>query len=133
MNKEALYELAEKEHISVFFGDFSAVGSMSVDYGENGVIGMDNSLSGSNETEHLAHEMGHCIKKAFYHPYELPAVRGKMEKKAEEWAVLQLIPLPLLRSAMSSGSELWQIAEELGYSERFVRSAFEVYRAKQMI
>ena len=133
MTKEALYELAEQQNISVFFGDFSAVGSMSLNYGENGVIGMDTSLSGQEETEHLAHELGHCIRGAFYHPYELPAVREKMERKANAWAIQQLIPLSRLKAAMFPSCEVWQIAEELGCSERLVRSAFEYYKEKQML
>ena len=124
---QELYTIAAKEDIAIICGDFSEVESMSVQYDGRCVIGMDRNLNGFDEAEHLAHEIGHCIRGAFYHPRELKRVRTKMERKANEWMYRQLLPIDKLKGAIFPRCEYWQVAEELGCSESFLRSAVEYY------
>lgn len=127
MRTQDLYAIAETENINIIYGDFPEVESMSVQYAGRCVIGMDNALVGQNAVEHLAHELGHCVRGAFYHPRELKSVRRKMERKADEWMIRKLLPVDVLKAAIFPRCEYWQIAEELGCSERLLRSAVEYY------
>lgn len=124
---QELYAVAAREDIAVICGDFSEVESMSVQYDGRCVIGMDSALVGQDAVEHLAHELGHCIRGAFYHPRELKRVRRKMERKADEWMIRKLLPVDALKAVIFPRCEYWQIAEELGCSESFLRSAVEYY------
>ena len=68
--------------------------------------------------------------KTFFGDYsarELKRVRRKMERKADEWMIRKLLPVDALKAAIFPRCEYWQIAEELGCSERLLRSAVEYY------
>lgn len=127
MKMQELYSIADAESIPIYYGDFPEVESMSVQYAGRCIIGMDNALAGQDAVEHLAHELGHCVRGAFYHPRELKNVRRKMERKADEWMIRKLLPVDELKAAIFPCCEYWQIAEELGCSERLLRSAVEYY------
>lgn len=94
-------------------------------------IGMDpfQIETSAQERVHLAHELGHCKTGSFYNVYSALDVREKQEKKADRWAVMQLVPAAELREAFSSGVvEVWELAEYFDVTEDFIRKAIEIYK-----
>ena len=93
-------------------------------------IGMDpfQIETSAQERVHLAHELGHCKTGSFYNVYSSLDIREKQEKKADRWAVMQLIPATELKKALLSGvTEVWELAEYFDVTEDFIRKAIEIY------
>ena len=77
-----------------------------------------------------AHELGHCIKGAFYNRYSNLDIISKHEYQADKWAVQRLMPSDEFLSAIRNGCvEIWELAEYFDVTEDFVRRACEIYRA----
>ncbi len=85
----------------------------------------------AEERVHLAHEIGHCEKGAFYNPYSDLDIRAKHELKADRWAIKRLVPLDDFQNALSNGIiEKWELAERFDVTEGFIERAVEYYRIK---
>ena len=96
----------------------------------NCYIGMDAKVIASEREErmHLAHEIGHCIRGAFYNPYAKMDIREKHEKRADRWAIRHLIPQSEWINAFRNGyTEVWDLAEYFDVTEEFIRKAYELY------
>lgn len=79
---------------------------------------------------HLAHEIGHCIRGAFYNPYAKTDIRKKYENHADKWAIRHLIPKEDWFAALHDGyTEVWELAEYFDVTEEFIRKAHELYSA----
>ena len=131
MDIAALYTLAEQANIEVLTFPMGANGSMSVmtDAGAC-YIGMDESvLDGSTqERVHLIHELGHCITGSFYNRYAAIDHRQRHENRADKWAIQRLIPPDKLDEAIAEGcTEIWELAEQFGVTEAFMRKAVCYY------
>lgn len=103
--------------------------SMQSDYGD--FVLMDYSLieTGAEEKTHLAHEIGHCMKGAFYNAYSSLDVRQKHENRADKWAIEELIPLEDFKNAMAEGyTEIWELTEYFGVTETFMKKAICWYK-----
>ena len=124
-----LYTIADTNNIPVYHFPLYPLKSMSVP----GAIGIDaNQLkSHSEEKEQLAHELGHCIKNAFYtgnSPYEL---RAQKEYRADKWSIQHLIPFPKLLNALHNGiTEIWELAEYFEVSENLIKKSLKLYESK---
>lgn len=93
---------------------------------------MDAKVIASEREErlHLAHELGHCIRGAFYNPYAKADIRKKHENRADKWAILHLIPKDRWIEALNDGyTEVWELAEYFDVTEDFIRKAHELYSA----
>ena len=78
----------------------------------------------ADERTKLCHELGHCIKGAFYNAYSNFDCRQKHENRADKWAVLDLISADALDDAVAAGhTEIWELAEFFGVTEPFMRKA----------
>lgn len=133
MNKlNELYNIAENNNIHVFCFDLPTSQSLSLmDYNGNCYIGIDPfSLNTySDEIEHLAHELGHCMTGSFYNRHAVCDIIEKHEKRADKWAVKKLIPFDVFKAALENGhSEIWELAEYFDVSERLIIKAFELYQ-----
>ena len=123
------YQDLEKENITVLPYQFRNIKSVYLE--EEKVVGIDQSKIEDCAEEYtiLIHEKGHFDSGAFYTaecPYLL---REQAEYRADRAAILQYIPLEELREYISRGIvELWELAEQFGVTEVFMKKAVSYYR-----
>ena len=126
MELQQLYTTAGKENIPIYRRDLPLTRSMSVQLEGTCAIAMDPAVcdGGVLERTHLSHELGHCVTGSFYNVYASHDLRRKHENRADKWAVEALIPATMLDEAIARGyTELWELAEYFGVTERFMRKA----------
>lgn len=125
-----LYDFAEKRGIEIINIDLPQIQSVSA-MSQSGkcYIGMDplQMQTQSKEKVHLAHEIGHCEKGAFYNPYSKLDIRAKHEYSANKWAVKRLVPKTDLVSLLKKGYEKWELAEYFDVTEDFINLAIRMY------
>ena len=98
-------------------------------------IGIDSKAMESEreEKQYLAHDIGHCMKGAFYNPYSPFSLIEQQEYRANKWAIKKLAPKDEMIKAMKDGNtEIWQLAEYFGIAEDMVKFAMWVYFDKQI-
>ncbi len=126
MDLIGLYKIADENGISVYHFPLSPIKSMSVP----GSIGIDADMleTTRDEKELLAHELGHCMRNAFYTGRSDFQLRGQCEAKANKWEVETLIPFDELEIALKDGCcEKWEIAEYFDVPETVVELASKLY------
>lgn len=126
-----LYEIAAEHNIEIFSGNIPLTKSMSVP----GAVCLDYGLaySGAEERVHCAHELGHCIRSAFYTRSEPVYIRRRMENRADRWAIKTLVPKAELEQAVRSGyTEAWQLAEYFDTTTEFMQMAMFFYQNGHM-
>ena len=131
MEISRLYDFAKQQNIEVLSFPLEETGSMSV-MAEGGqcFIGMDESVRDGNiqERVHLSHELGHCATGSFYNIYATVDCRQRHENRANKWAIQTLIPVDDLDDAVAQGNvELWELADQFGVTEDFMRKAVCYY------
>lgn len=104
-------------------------GSVSFEDQDNKYIIMDEGdMTEAERTVHLAHEIGHCMTGAFYHPYSPLETRERCEYKANKWMIENLLPKKELQAAFDMGIvEVWELAEHFGVTEKMIRLACYEY------
>ena len=128
---QALYDQAEEQNIEILPYPLPQTASMALEL-ENGLccIGMDYGLleDPRDQLVHLSHEMGHCMKGAFYNRYAKMDLRQKQENKADKWAIQRLIPVEALDDAVAAGhTQIWELAEYFGVTVEFMQKALCLY------
>ena len=132
MKLNDLYRFADEQNIEVITYPMMENGSMSIMV-DNGscFVGMDESVQDGSlqEQVHLAHELGHCATGSFYNRYTPFDIRGKHERKADAWAIRQLIPEAELSEAVCAViTELWDLAELFDVTAEFMCKAVCYYK-----
>lgn len=125
-----LYDLAEDRGYAVYDCRFdTGLKGVSVPLTGGGcAIGLNRANSQAEEREVLAHELGHCETWAFYEGDGTALQRGKLEARADRWAIEHLTPPEELRRALDEGCrEPWELAERFGVTEEFIRRAWDHY------
>lgn len=87
-----------------------------------------------DELSYVAHEYGHC-KSGTTHSL-LPPLEtvSRYEHRANKRAVLEVLPIEDIRSAISDGCrEVWEFCEYLDVSQSFFEKAVEIYREMNLI
>ena len=127
MDISDLYKIADENKIKIYFYPLYPLKSVSLP----GNIGIDSLGAVHTEAEEksvLAHEIGHCIKGAFYNYKCKYDIKSKYEYKADKWAIQNIIPFDELESALRSGNtEIWSLAEYFGVTYDFMNKAVELY------
>ncbi len=102
MNIKGLYNIADINDISVYHFPMKETFAVSVP----GNIGIDTNKieTSAEEKVILAHELGHCMKNAFYNIRNICDLREKHEYKADKWAVNTVIPFENLMQAVNNGN-----------------------------
>lgn len=60
----------------------------------------------------LAHELGHCVRGAFYNRYSAVDCKSRHERRANVWAYRKLVSEDELHEAVMRGNvEIWELAE----------------------
>lgn len=101
MTLNNLYDIAEENDISVYDFQLNPIKSMSVP----GAIGMDTKQIEDSREEKacLAHELGHCMRGAFYTGISSLELREHHEYRADKWVIQNLIPFDKLLNALKQG------------------------------
>lgn len=131
MQITALYDLANEKNIPLLTLPLEENGSMSL-MTDSGAcyIGMDPGVRDgcARERTHLAHELGHCLTGSFYNRYAAVDSRQRHENRADKWAILRLIPVEALDTAIAQGhTDLWDLADHFGVTEPLMRRAVCYY------
>lgn len=80
------------------------------------------------ERQCLAHDVGHCVRGAFYNPYSPFSLIEQQEAKADRQAVEYLIPKNKFIHALEQGyTEIWQLCELFDVDRKYVKKAFWEY------
>lgn len=134
MKLNDLYLYADQSDIEVLTYPMPENGSMSImERDGRCYVGMDKSVQDGSlqEQMHLAHELGHCATGGFYNRYSPYDLRQKHERKADEWAIRQLIPESELTEAVDAGiTAPWDLAELFDVTAEFMCKAIGYYRAQ---
>lgn len=121
-----LLTFAEAEGIEVYYGDIPECGSMSIP--DNVCLDYRFANEGAEERVRLAHEIGHCVKGAFYNQYSTHDVVAKHEYRANKWAIEKLVPEDELNEAVSAGYlEPWELADYFCVTEEIMKKAMDYY------
>jgi hypothetical protein len=132
MKLNDLYRFADEQNIEVLTYPMRDNGSMSVmDDDGSCYVGMDESVQDGSlqEQVHLAHELGHCATGGFYNRYSPHDLRQKHERKADAWAIRQLIPETELIEAVCAGiTDLWELADLFDVTAEFMQKAVCYYQ-----
>lgn len=131
MNLNDLYDYAIDEDIAILDYEAPLTVSMSLmtDDGDC-YIGLDYNVikSETEERERLAHEIGHCVRGAFYNRYSLLDLKSKHEYRADKWAIERLLPKEEMEEALVCGVvEVWELAEYFEVTEEFIKKAMWIY------
>ncbi|MDR1438883.1 MAG: ImmA/IrrE family metallo-endopeptidase [Clostridiales bacterium] len=134
---ERLCELAHKRQYAVIDTiQTSLADSLSISEAGSCFIVMNRQALGTEaeKTVAMAHECGHCETGAFYGVGSLLETKGRCERRADKWAAGRLIPAKDLMVAVAAGfTEPHELAVRFGVTERFLRRAVEIYRAKGLL
>ena len=124
-----LYDIAEENDISVYDFELNPIKSMSVP----GAIGMDTKQieDSREEKARLAHELGHCMRGAFYTGISPLELREQHEYRADKWVIQNLVPFDKLLNALKQGiTEIWSLAEYFDITEDYIKKALTLYEEK---
>lgn len=127
-NIQELYDICRRENISIDFIDCPKCGSISL-YGANScAIGIDSSTPVGLLKERAAHEIGHCVKGAFYNRYAAADLISRHEYRADKWAIEELIPKDELLAAIKKNLDsIYLLSQHFGVSEDFMLKACRYY------
>lgn len=136
MRLDSLYKIAEKQNIDIYATNLPLTQSVSImDDNLNCYIGIDYSLTknSADEKTKLAHELGHCVKGAFYNRHSKLDLVSKHEYSADKWACENLLPKDEMLAAFKQGYvEVWQIAEYFEVTENLVKKALWIHFDKEV-
>lgn len=121
-----LLRKAHEAGITIEYCNIPLNESLSVQDRNGDFVLLDYSLrkSDAKRRVHLGHEIGHSIKGAYYNPYAAFDIRQKHEHTADKWAINEIIPADKLDEAVADGhTEIWDLAEQFGVTEEFMRKA----------
>lgn len=137
MKVDELYDIALNENIDVYAAALPLTQSVSVmDEELNCYIGLDYSLiqSKAEEKYKLAHEIGHCIRGAFYNRHSKLDLISKHEYSADKWACDTLLPKDDMQEAFELGYvEVWQLAEYFDVPEELIKKALWIHFDKEAL
>lgn len=126
-----LYQLASDEDITVIEADCPECKALSM-MSPNGdcYIGIDTKSMKSEreERQYLAHDIGHCVKGAFYNPHSPFSLIEQQEYRADRKAINYLVPKDEMITAMKKGfTEIWQLCEYFDVDPKYIKLALWEY------
>ena len=92
-------------------------------------IGMDYKAikTEREERQYLAHDIGHCVKGAFYNPYSPFSLIDQQEHRADKQAIAYLIPQDEFENALKQGYSPQELCEYFDVDIKYIRLAFWEY------
>lgn len=100
----------------------------------DGFIALSSSLDTSAE-EHcvLVHDKWHLQLGAFYPPCSPYQLKAQMEYRVNKRALMESVPLDLLKIALSTGMPLEEVAEDFEVPVEILAEAISLYQSMGMI
>lgn len=136
MNLNELYDIAGVEEVEIIPFHLPKTKSISIQTDDmDCYIGIDEKQmeSTAEKKERLAHELGHCVKGAFYNRYSKFDIVSRHEYRADKWACENLMPKDEVENAFRQGYiEVWQLAEYFDVPEGLVKKAMWIYFDKEL-
>ena len=130
-----LYDFADENDIVVESFDLVRQPCFSImDDDKNCFIAIDPMQleSVADEKTKLAHELGHCVRGAFYNRYTKFDDMRRHEYRADKWAIKKLLPKSDLEAALKDGMQLWELAEKFEVTEDLIKKAMWIYFDKEI-
>ena len=130
MTLNQLYDIAEKDNITVFSFQMEENESVSLLHDNKCFVAIDpfRLKSSYDEKAKLAHEIGHCETGAFYNQYSPFDIRSRHEYRADKWAIKKLVPKDELIKAIKDGCEnSYELSEHFGVPQWFMDKALAFY------
>ena len=117
--------LCEREEISVETNELNYCESFSFMLDGSCFIVLDAKLPERLVKEHAAHEVGHCIKGAFYNRNAALDLISQHEYRADKWAIETLVPREELEEQIGRNNldSLYLLSEHFAVSEDFIKKA----------
>lgn len=129
METNKLYTLAECHGITVDRYPLPENLSASLKVNSRLYVALDREISGADERVCLAHELGHCETMSFYNIYSPFDVREKHERRANLWAINNLIPKKQFEHAVRRGYDnVYSLAEYFDVTVSFMQKAIDYYK-----
>lgn len=132
MTTNSLYDLIQKDGIEIFETDLPRTISFAMldEDGEPWIaIDLKRVLTDGELKLRLCHEKNHHKTGLLYDRISIYETRDRYETRVQRRTIRELLPEELLDEAYAQGcTELWQIAEYVGYPERFVQEAIDYYK-----
>ena len=128
---EKLYDIVDKENISIFENDWSSTLARIFEIDENYVIALakkniENSLQ---EKEILAEELGHYYCNALYYLNDSPTQKAKCEYRAKKWAYFALVPLQILKQKLVDGiNNVYELADYFNVEPKYMNDCIDFYK-----
>lgn len=124
------YQVADAAGVPVVHMALPQLGSVAIESGGKGVIGLDDSrsMTAAEEQACVGHELGHCLYGGFYTRATPFDIAERHEVRADKWYILNAIPRRTLFSLLRRGYDAWEIAEQLNTTEEYVRRAYYYYK-----
>lgn len=133
---EKLYDIADKENISIFENDWSSTLARIFEIDNNYIIALSrNNIENSlQEKEILAEELGHYYCNALYYLNDSPTQKAKCEYRAKKWAYSILVPLQTLKQRLSDGiNNIYDLAEYFNLEPTYMTECLNFYKEIDMI
>lgn len=133
-----LINVAEQNKIDIEYIGLPICESISMPLTDNAcVIALDTAINQAFPTKEkvmLAHEMGHCMTYSFYSLRSEFYPIGKLEHRANRWAVHNIIPFEEFDKAINNGyDDKWSLAEHFGVTVEFIEVAEDIYRREGLL
>ncbi len=125
-----IYRIAEENNIPIVNVKMQKAEALSVTMGGSCIIAIDSRKvrSSADYKVKSVHELGHCITGAFYDETCPVTPRGRLERRANNWAIRTVATRKQVTDLIKNGStELWQLAEGLGVTEEFMKDILKYY------
>lgn len=126
----SMYDCLSKQGVGLYVWDLGQQKAATLEMGGDYAMAVDfdNIDSLAEETVVVYHEAGHIMTGATHKVASSQDLIERHENKAWKWAVEHLISADELNSAVAAGhTEIWDLAEQFGVTEEFMRKAVCYY------
>lgn len=122
VSTQDLLKICDKENITVMTTVCPASSSMSLMLSDGKYyIGIDTNTPENELLERHAHEIGHCVKGAFYNRYSNFDIVSRYEKRADSWAIEHLCPFEELEKQIRKCNDsIYLLAQAFNVTEDFM-------------
>ena len=137
MELRKLYEIADRENITVHNWHIEDVNGIYLNYDKINAIALNYDRFGTYIEEKctLAEELGHFYMDADYHPlYSDNNYKSKQEYRAKKWSYNVLVNIEELKKAIKSGiTYITELAEYFEVTVQYMKDCIEYYQSKGLL
>lgn len=129
-NLEKLYDIIDKEQISVFENNWSTTLARIFEIDNNYIIALakNNIQNSTQEREVIAEELGHYYCNALYYLSDNATQKAKCEYRAKKWAYSILVPIQILREKIADGfNDVYDLADYFDVEPEYMNKCLQFY------